>query len=129
MADENRNLNRQQHTLNEEAGRLKDRCKTLYCTEREIPFLPQRACMSGFDLLVTMLTAHRKAGGLRRSAVNPDPVACGYRCDALKQAISKVNLDLAGTNAEARKLSAEIVEVGDPSHPLPESTPAPMLRH
>ena len=58
MADENRNLNRQQHALSEDAGRLKDRCETL------------------------------------------------------KQAIGKVNLDLAEANAEAKKLSAEIVEVG-----------------
>ena len=50
VADENRNLNRQQHTLNEEAGRLKDRCETLYRTEREFHLLPQLACMSGLDL-------------------------------------------------------------------------------
>ena len=58
VADENRNLNRQQHALSEEAGRLKERCETL------------------------------------------------------KQAIGKVNLDLADANVEAKKLSAEIVEVG-----------------
>ena len=57
MADENRNLNRQQHALSEEAGRLKE------------------------------------------------------RCEVLKQAIGRVNLDLADTTAEAKKLSAEIVEV------------------
>lgn len=58
VADENRNLNRQQHALSEEAGRLKERCETL------------------------------------------------------KQAIGKVNLDLADASVEAKKLSAEIVEVG-----------------
>ena len=57
VADENRNLNRQQHALSEEAGRLKE------------------------------------------------------RCEALKQAIGRVNLDLADANTEAKKLSAEIVEV------------------
>ena len=57
VADENRNLNRQQHALSEEAGRLKE------------------------------------------------------RCDTLKQAIGTVNLDLADANVEAKKLSAEIVEV------------------
>ncbi len=57
VADENRNLNRQQHALSEEAGRLKE------------------------------------------------------RCDTLKQAIGKVDLDLAEANVEAKKLSAEIVEV------------------
>ena len=57
MADENRNLNRQQHALSEEAGRLKERCETL------------------------------------------------------KQAIGRVNLDLTDANTEAKKLSAEIVEV------------------
>ncbi|CAL5219036.1 g795 [Coccomyxa viridis] len=56
VADENRNLNRQQHALSEEAGRLKE------------------------------------------------------RCDTLKQAIGKVDLDLAEANVEAKKLSAEIVE-------------------
>ncbi len=39
----------------------------------------------------------------------------------LKQMINKVNLDLSGTTAEAKKLSAEIVEVPDPCHPPPES--------
>ena len=61
VADENRNLNRQQAALSEDANRLKE------------------------------------------------------RCEALKHAIGKVNLDLAEANAEAKKLSAEIVEVGHPS--------------
>ena len=50
VADENRNLNRQQHTLNEEAGRLKDRCKSLCRAQREFHLLPQLACISGLDL-------------------------------------------------------------------------------
>ena len=33
------------------------------------------------------------------------------RCEVLKQAIGKVNVDLAEANAEAKRLGAEIVEV------------------
>ena len=45
------------------------------------------------------------------------------RCEVLKQAIGRVNLDLADTNAEAKKLSAEIVEVRIPllGSPTPSS--------
>ena len=32
------------------------------------------------------------------------------RCEVLKQAIGKVNVDLAEANAEAKRLGAEIVE-------------------